>query len=50
LGNVKNMVRNQTISLGEKEVCGNVGEEPLKFPNALLIWGFKVMSCLEYLD
>jgi len=32
LGSVKNMARNKTISLGENEVCGNVGEEPLKLP------------------
>jgi hypothetical protein len=50
LGNVKNMARDQTISLGEKEVCGNVGEKPLKLPNALLVWEFKVMKCLVYLD
>jgi hypothetical protein len=37
LGNVENMVRNQTISISEKEMCGNVGEEPLKLPNALLV-------------
>ncbi len=50
LGNVENMVRNQTISISEKEMCGNVGEEPLKLPNALLVWKFKVTRCLEYFD
>jgi hypothetical protein len=44
------MARNQTISFGEKEMCGNVGDEPLKLPNALLVWEFKVTRCFEYLD
>jgi hypothetical protein len=49
LGSVENMARNQTISLGEKEVRGNVEEELLKLQNALLVWEFKVMKCLEYM-
>ncbi len=44
------MARNQTISLGEKEMRGNVKEELLKLQNALLVWEFKVMRCFEYMD
>jgi hypothetical protein len=50
LGSVKNMAKNETIFLGEKEMCGNVGEEPLKLPNTLLVWKFKVMRCFKYLN